>query len=288
MEYFRRLPEFDYLSPRTVEEVLSLIKTHKGKAKLYGGGTIVLHRMKGRVYNIPYLIGLKAIDGLDKITIDGTSHIRIGAMVKHGDIAQSMDVKRVCPLFAETCSMLGTPQIRNMGTIGGNVASMFATAETMPVLVALGAEAKLVSQEGERIIPIEDIHRNLKGKEIITEIVIPLPPSDAKTGYKKFALRERFDYATVSAAVLIQMDGDRCGEIRIGLGGVTLPTRRPYEAEEALKGNPLNDEVIERVSTLAAENSRTGSDIMFSADYKKKLLKVMVKRAILQAVKGVA
>jgi len=287
MQYYRRLPRFDYLSPNTIEEAVSLIGIYKEKAKIYAGGTIVLHRMKKRVQVKPYLIGLKAIPELDNIKVDSPSWLKIGSMVRHEDIAESKDVKRFCPLLSLVCSQLGTPQIRNMGTIGGNIASMFSTAETLPVLIALGAQVNIVSSNGERVILIEDTYKNLREGGIITQINVPILPSNAKIGYKKFALRERFDYATVSAAVIMQIEEDKCRDIRIGIGGVTLPTMRPRIAEEAMYGKPLTDELIDKVSKVAAEYGKTGSEMIFSSDYKKQVLKVMVKRAMLDAIKEV-
>jgi CO/xanthine dehydrogenase FAD-binding subunit len=239
--------------------------------------------MKERIAVRPYLIGIQAVAGLDSITYDGKTGLRVGAMARLQAIAESADVKKGCGLLSMVCTQLGTPQIRNMGTIGGNVASRFATAETVPALIALGAETKVLTATGEKAVAIEDLYKELKDGDLITEIHIPASAATTTTGYKKFAVRERFDYATVAAAVIMSMDGKTCKDIKIGLGGVTLQTMRAKAAEEALKGQALTDALIEKAAGVAADSSNVGSDLMFSAEYKKKVLKTMVKRALKEA-----
>ena len=283
MYYYRRMPKFDYLAPKSIDEVSSLLQQHKGEARILAGGTIVLHRMKERIGVRPYLIGIQAVPGLDTITHDSKAGLKIGAMARLQAIAESADVKKACSLLSAVCAQLGTPQIRNMGTIGGNVASRFATAETVPALIALGAKAKALTSGGEKTFLVEELYKELKDGDFIAEISVPALPAKTTTGYKKFAVRERFDYATVAAAVIMSMDGKTCKDIKIGLGGVTLQTMRAKSAEEALKGQVLTDALIEKAAAVAADSGNVGSDVMFSAEYKKKVLKTMVKRALREA-----
>jgi aerobic carbon-monoxide dehydrogenase medium subunit len=283
MYYYRRLPKFEYLAPKSMDEVSSLLRQYKSEARIMAGGTIVIHRMKERIGVRPYAIGLQAVPGLDAIAYDKASGLKIGAMARLQNIADSTEVKMGCVLLSTVCAKLGTPQIRNMGTIGGNVASRFATAETMPALIALGAEARILTAGGEKVSRVEDLYKELKDGDFITEIRFPALGPNIKTGYKKFAVRERFDYATVAAAVVMNTDGRTCKEIKIGLGGVTLQTMRAKTAEEAMKGQELTDDLVEKAAVIAADSGTVGSDLMFSAEYKKKVLKTMVKRAIKEA-----
>ena len=199
------------------------------------------------------------------------------------DVADAAEVGEGCPLLARVCAMLGTPQIRNMGTLGGNVAVRFSTAETLPALIALGGQAVLATPGNERVLLVEDLSREMKAQDLLTEVRIPPLARGVKTGYRKFAVRERFDYAVVAAAVAMRLDGKRCKEITIGLGGVTLPTMRAKTAEDVMKGQTVTEEVIKKAAQKAAEGGHTGADVMFSAEYKKKVLKVMVERAIREA-----
>ena len=248
------------------------------------GGTIVLHRMKDRVGARKYLMSLKSIKDLNQITSDGTAGLRIGAMASLQAIADSAVVKEKWRPLAAVCGKLGTPQIRSMGTLGGNLASRFATAETVPALVALGAEATLASVHGEKVVPAESLYKELKDGELITEIRVPVPAAGTRGGCEKFAMREKFDYATVSAVVVVTLAKGVCQEVKIGLGGVTLPSLRARRAEELLRGKVITEELIEKAGQTASEDGQTGSDLFFSAEYKKELLRAMVKKALKQAL----
>ncbi len=288
MYYYRRLPKFEYLAPKSIDEVCSLLEQHKGGARILAGGTIVVHRMKERIGLRPYVIGIKGIPGLDAIARDSSGVLRLGSMAGLQQIADSAEVKKVCPLLSTVCEKLGTPQIRNMGTIGGNVACRFATAETLPALIALAAEAKMVTGAGVKVALVEDLYKELKDGDFITEIRVPALPSGAKAGYRKFAVRERFDYAAVAAAVVITLEGTTCTGIKIGLGGVTLQTMRAKAAESAMTDETVTEARIEKAAGIAADNATVGSDLMFSSEYKKKILKTMVARAIKEAAGEVA
>jgi carbon-monoxide dehydrogenase medium subunit len=229
-------------------------------------------------------MSLKAIPGLDSISAHGDGKLKIGAMASIQSVADSPAVRTECALLAAACSIQGTPQIRNMGTIGGNVACNLATAETMPVLTALGAEAKLASTAGNRTVLIEELYKEIKDGEILTEILVPAI-AERKSGYEKWAMRKKFDYATISAAVVMTLaGGTTCKEARLGLGGVTLPTRRAKRAEDMLKGQSVNNDLIEQVARTAAEDAHVGADVNFTGDYKKELVKIMVRRAIKKAL----
>jgi len=283
MYYYRRLPKFEYLAPKTIGEVSVLLGQHRGEARILAGGTIVLHRMKERIGVRPYVIGIKGVPGLNTIAVEDKGALRLGSLAGLQEIADAAEVRKNFPLLSTVCGALGTPQIRNMGTIGGNVACRFVTAETVPALIALGAKAKVVTEAGEKLILVEGLYKELKDGDLITEIRVDAPPPRTNAGYKKFAVRERLDYATVAAAVLMTLDGPTCREIRIGLGGVTLHEMRARAAEDAMKGEKVAEGLIKKVAGIAADNATLHSDMMFSRDYKKKVLKVMVERAIQEA-----
>jgi carbon-monoxide dehydrogenase medium subunit len=282
MNYYRRLPDFDYAAPKSIGEVSALLDRYKGDTRLLAGGTVVLHQMKERAVVRPCVIGLKGVAGLDTIAFDKGTGLTIGSMTLLQTIADSARVEANCPLLAKVCGRLGTPQIRNMGTIGGNVAMRFSTSETLPVLIALKAKAKLVAAGGERAVPVEDLHREMKVGDVLADIAIPA--TGAKGSHQKFAVRERLDYATVAAAVVVNLDKKICRDVVIGLGGVTLPTMRAKAAEDIMKGRTVTEELIRKAAEVAADGGHTGGDVMFSAEYKKKVLRVMVERAIKEAL----
>lgn len=281
--YYRRLPEFEYLAPRSVEEVCSILQEYKGEARVMAGGTIVISRMKERVGVRKYLVGLKAIPDLDYVTFDESVGLRIGVMANLQSIADFAVVKDRFENLAVACRKLGTPQIRNMGTIGGNICCGFPTAETVPPLIALGAEAKITTGGGEKTVAVEDLYKELKGTDLVTEIRVPTPTPSTRGAYQKYAIREGIDYATVCVAVAMTSTNGVCQDIRIALGGVAHTSARATEAEEIIKQETITDRVITEAARVGAERAQTMSDMYFSAEYKKELLKVMVGRAIKQA-----
>ena len=284
--YYRRLPRFEYLAPKSIEEAVSMLKEHKGEARIMSGGTIVIHNMKERVGVRKYLVGLKAIPNLDFVTFDKARGLTIGCMASLQSVADSPVVKERFQNLAVACGKLGTPQIRNMGTLGGNVCCKFPTAEAVPALVALEAEAKITTASGDKTVAVEDLYKELKGTELVTEIHVPIPPLGAKGSYQKYTIREGMDYATVCAAVQMTLTNGSCQDIRIVLGGATLPSMRSKRAEETIMGQSLTDSVVEKAAQAASEDAKTASDIYFSAEYKKELLKGIVKRAIKEVLKA--
>jgi carbon-monoxide dehydrogenase medium subunit len=283
MHYYRRLPPFEYGAPKSLAEACTFLAAHAADTRISAGGTITLHRMKERIGLKKYLMSLKAIPGLDSIRAAQDGTLVIGPMASIQSVADAKPVQKHAPLLAAACSIHATPQIRAMGTIGGNVACNLATAETMPVLAALGAHVKLTSSTQTRTVPVEDLYRELKDTELLTGILLPAAQT-AKTGYEKWAVRKRFDYATVSAAVALSLSGKKCTSARIALGGVTLPTRIPKKAEAQLQGQTITAALIEQVAEAASKEAHVGADVAFTAAYKKELVTVMVTRAITKAL----
>ena len=282
--YYRRLPRLEYLAPRRVQEACSLLEKYAGNARVTAGGTIVVHNMKERVAVRKYLIGLKAIPDLAHLGFDKQEGLRIGSMVTLQSIADSAVVKERYAILAEACGRLGSPQIRNAGTIGGNICCKFPTAETVPVLISLGAEAKINDSDGERRVAVEDLHIELRRTGLVTEICLPIPAPGARGGYQKYAIRDGIDYATVSAAVVVTSTNGTCKDIKIGLGGVALRSMRAKKAEELLRGKAVTDNQIAGTAQAASKSGKTFCDIYYSAKYKRELLKVMVERAIREAL----
>ena len=249
--YYRRLPKFEHLAPKSIEEAVSLIQDHRRDGKIIAGGTIVIHQMKERVGVCKFLISLKSVQGMDRIRFDEKEGLRIGALTNLKSVAESEVVREKYKILADACKLLGTPQKRTMGTIGGNICCKFPTAETVPVLIALGAEVRIIGAEGERLVAVQDVNKSLKQGELLSEICIPALPAGTTGGYVKFATRDRFDYATASAAVAITSKNGSCEDIRIAIGGVAA--KRAEKAESVMKGNKITKEIIDKVARTASE-----------------------------------
>ena len=283
MKNWRRLPEFEYLAPNSIEGVCSLLEEKNGNAKIIAGGTILLARWKERLGVSPYLIGLRNASNLGYINFDEQKGLRIGAMATHRVISNSSIVKERFNLLARACGGLGTPQIRNMGTIGGNLCSRFPTAEVIPPLIALEAKVKIVNKNEARILPVEALSKESLNAQLLTEIQVHSLPQGNGGAYLKYTIREAIDYPTVNVAVLLTLDNKKCKDIKIVLGSASPFPFRAKKAEAIVKGNPLNEKVISAAAESAWGEANPSPDIYFSSEYKKELIKVLVKRAIQQA-----
>ena len=228
--YLLILPRFDYLAPSTVDEACSLLAQYKGKAKVLAGGTDLLVSMKKREANPQYLVSIKAIGGLDYIRYGPEEGLRIGAGTTLQSAAESPIIKDKFGLLATACSKVGTPQVRNMGTIGGNICNGGPSQDTIPSLLALDAKLRLVSLNGERMVPIDNFFVSpfqtaLDEAELLAEIQVPTPPPRSAGGYHWLPKISAEDETLVGVAVLVTSDssGELCNEIRIGLCSVAYP-----------------------------------------------------------------
>ena len=288
--FYRRLPKFEYLAPKTIDEALSQLSRYNGKAKLIAGGTDLLPKLKRREIQAPeYIIDLEGIPNLDYIKYNEGVGLSLGALVTLRAVETSPIIQeRFSVLFHAVESMAST-QVRNRGTIAGNLCNAVPSADTAPALLTLEARLKLTSQKGDRIINIEDFFTGpsetiLTSEEILQEIQVPELPPHSRGRYLKLTPRRSMDLAIVGVAVVVITEGDICNDIRIALGAVAPTPVRARQAENLVRGQKLTDEVIERTARTATEECRPISDHRASAEYRSEMVKVLTKRAINQAI----
>ena len=286
------LPRFEYLAPQTVAEACSLLSQYGKAAKVIAGGTDLLVAMKERELTPQYLLALKRIADLDYIDYDDIDGLRIGALASTQSIASSAVIQDKFSFLANAAAQIGTPQIRNMGTIGGNLCNAAPSADTAPPLIALGAKVKLTSSKGERTVPLEEFFTGpgetvLQPNELLTEIQVPKPPPGTKGAYLKLFPRGAVDIATVGVAVRLTVGKDgTCSDAKIVLGAVAPTPMRTKRAEALILGRKLEDKIIEEAAQTASEEARPISDVRSSADYRREMVKVLIRRAIIQASKS--
>ena len=278
-----RLPKFEYLSPQTVQEACSLLAQHGDKAKVLAGGTDLMNVMKERVITPEYVIGLRNISDLDYIEADADG-IRIGALTTLTSLGNSSIVKEKFPCLAEVPGKMATVQIRNMGTVGGNLCNAAPSADTAPILICLGAQAKIAGPNGERVVALEDFFSGpgqtvLEDGEILTEIQVPNQPSNTAGAYFKMS-RVAVDLAIVGVGAVITADGDTCSDIKITLGAVAPTPIRAKNTEALIKGKKIEDSLIEEAGKTAAEEATPIDDVRGSAFYRTEMVNVLTKRAI--------
>lgn len=284
-----RLPKFEYLDPKTIEEACSLLSQHGDKARLIAGGTDLLIIMKHKEVTPEYLVGLKGIPNLDSIDADAEG-VRIGALATLRSIGDSAVVRERFPFLADIAGKMATHQIRNMGTIGGNICNAAPSADTAPSLICLGAKAKLVGPKKERIVAVEEFFTGpgetvLKAGEILTEIQVPNQPAHTGGAYLRLT-RLSVDLAVVGVAALVTLEGKGglCKEARIALGAVAPTPIRAKKAEGVITGKKIEDGLIEEAAQIASEEARPITDVRGSAPYRTDIVRVLTKRAIGQAL----
>ena len=287
--FYRRLPEFDYLKPKTIAEALSLLAQYQGKAKVIAGGTDLIPQLKGRDIELPqYIIDFKDISGLDHIEYDQANGLSIGALATLKAVLDSTVILDRFSVLSQAAENMASPQVRNRGTIAGNICNAVPSADSAPALLILEARLKLVGPKGERMVSIEDFftgpNQTALDGEILVEIQIPTPPPKSQGVYLKLGPRKAMDLAIVGVAVLVVPDNGKCQDVRIALESVAPTPLRAKKAESALKGQAFDDKLIEEAAQIAASEAKPIDDHRASAEYRRDMVEVLVKRAIKQAI----
>ena len=283
------LPEFELFSTETVDETCSLLSRYGAEAMVLAGGTDLLTKMKLRRMVPRRLINIKGIANLDQIRHDERDGLRIGALTTIQAIEASSVIGKKFSALKQAASVLGTTQIRNVGTIGGNLGNASPSAEFAPPLLTLGASVRCVGRGGERLVPLEEFFvapgkTVLQQDELLTEVHVPNVPAGAQGIYLKHSLR-KMDVAIASAAVLIVLDGDVCLDIRIALGAVGPIPFRAKKAEETIRGErlpgePVESELLEEVARVASAESFPIDDFRGYAGYRRKLVGMLVAKGL--------
>jgi len=276
----------EYFKPTSVEEAVKLLARYGEKGSFIAGGTDVLVMKDPQ---IEALIDITAL-GLNYIKSDSQG-IRIGAATIFADIEISPVLSK-CPyqIGAKAAHEIGTPQIRNLGTIGGNICSAVPSADSAPVLLALDATLNIAGTTGERSMDITDFFQAVRKNaldrgELLTEIQLPTFPAYTETAFIKKGRVATADLAVVNVAVRLTMAADNtCQDVRIALGAVAPTPLRAREAEAMLRGEKPQEALLERVAACASEEIKAISDVRSSAEYRMTLSRVLVERALKEAI----
>ncbi|HCL84286.1 MAG TPA: carbon monoxide dehydrogenase [Chitinophagaceae bacterium] len=278
---------FQYESPGTMADAIALLEKHGDEAKILSGGHSLIPMMKLRFATPEYLIDINGIPGLSYIREEkGT--VKIGALSREAEIEHSDLLKKHFPIFADVTKLIADPQVRNRGTIGGNLAHGDAANDHPAVMMALQATVIATGSGGSRSIPIDEFFFGfyttaLKQNEILTEIQIPVPPAGTGSAYHKLE-RKVGDYATAGVAVQLTVDGKGvCKAIGIGLTNVNPIPLRAVRSEQALLGKVINSENIALAAQFASEDCNPSADLRGSEEYKRAMVAVLVKRMVLKA-----
>jgi carbon-monoxide dehydrogenase medium subunit len=274
---------FDYESPRTLDEAIGLLGSNSD-AKPLAGGHSLLPAMKLRLSSPALLVDLGRIAGLSYVR-EASDAIAIGAMTTHSAIAESKLLHLKSPLLAQAARHIGDVQVRNRGTIGGSIAHADPAADYPAALLALNAEIAVRGRDGERTIPASEFFTGLfttalRENEIITEIRVP-STSGAKTAYQKFH-HPASGFAVVGVAAVVRASGSKIESAAIGITGVADHAYRASAVESALRGQPLS--AIASACSHAADGVEALGDHFASAEYRRHLASVYCERAIREAL----
>lgn len=284
----RVLKPFEYFEPRTAEEAVRILFTYGEKAKVLAGGVDLVARMRQHQIKPECVVSIQRIPGLDYIKGDGVEGLRIGALTTLRSIELSPPIKKDCMVLYEAVHQIVSIQVKNMGTVVGNLCVASPASDLAPALLVLGAELKITSLAPERTIPIENFFIGvnqtiLQPSEIVTEVVVPSVPTRTGGAFMKL-VRTATDIAKVNVAVTVMVIDNICQEAKIALGSVAPTAIRARKAEATLKGQKLEKRIIEEAAEAATEEIKPISDIRSTAEYRKETTKVLVRRAIEKAL----
>ena len=279
---------FDYQEPTTLKKAFSLMEKYGDDARVIAGGTSLIIMMRQRLLTPKVVISLSGIPKFDRITFNQKHGLRIAAGARHRDIELSPAVRKYYPLLHETFRKVAQPRIRNMGTVGGNLAGGDPLTDPGASLIALDAEVTLTSSKGQRRLRLDEFFIDyyqtaLEPGELLTEIYVP-PPQRPGWSHIKFTPRSIEDFATVGVAITLQAKNGTCEDVRVGLNSVASTIVRARKAEEVLHGKPITDAALQEMGEVAATECDPTDDNRGSAEYKREMVKVLVRRAVQEAL----
>jgi carbon-monoxide dehydrogenase medium subunit len=279
---------FEYHAPSTIGEATALLSKLGEDAKVLSGGQSLIPLMKLRLASPAHLVDINAIPGLSGIR-EADGFLRIGALTRESELEESEIVRTRYPLLHDTSKVIADPLVRNLATVGGNLAHGDPANDHPATMLALGAEIVAVGPKGERRLPIASFftgpfETSLKPDEILVEIRVPVPPARSGGAYLKLE-RKVGDFATAAVAVQVTLGANgACEQVGIGLTNVGLTPIKATKAEASLKGKALDESAIKRAAELAAEAAEPSADLRGSVEYKKDLVRVLTARALRKAV----
>jgi aerobic carbon-monoxide dehydrogenase medium subunit len=279
---------FEYLRPKTLPEAIGLLQQYGDDAKILSGGQSLIPMMKLRLARPGYLVDINRITGLSHIKEEG-GYLRIGGLTREAELEASPLVRAKYPIIIDTAHVIADPQVRNLATVGGNLAHGDPANDHPATMVALGAQVVATGAKGERVIPIEDFFLTLfstalQHDEILTEIRIPIPPPRSGGAYLKLE-RKVGDFATAAVAVQLTLDDKgACQNVGIGLTNVGPTPVKARKAEDFLRGKKLDEANIAQAAQLAADEADPSADLRGPVEYKRGLVKELAKRALTRAL----
>lgn len=276
----------NYINVSSIEEAVRVLSEKRERARVVAGGTdLILELERGVRKGVDTLIDVTRIPNLDKISIDEDEVVHLGALVTHNDCAASKLIRSRAYPLARAAWEVGAPQIRNRGTIAGNVITGSPANDTITPLMALGAKVTLVSTRGTRIVPLKKFYLGVRktvmeSDELLVDISFPALAKTQRGTFIKLALRRAQAISLVNAALILDLKGDTVKSASITLGAVTPIITHAVKAEKFLTGKKLNEKNIAAAADLAVKSAKPIDDVRGSANYRSEMVRVITRRGL--------
>jgi CO/xanthine dehydrogenase FAD-binding subunit len=279
------LQAFSYEAPKTLEQAISILGRLGEKGRALCGGTDLIVQMRAGVKRPECVVDIKGIAELGRLEYEAGKGLRLGAAVACTEVSANREVRRYYPGLAEAAHLIGSVQIQNRASVGGNLCNGSPAADSVGALVALGAVARIAGPKGMREVEVEKFctapGRTVLGAgELLVELGIKAPRAHSADAYLRITPRNEMDIAIVGVGAWVAMDGERCAAARIGLGAVGPTPIFAAQASQWLTGKKLDEETLERAAGLAVEASAPIDDMRGTAEYRRHLVGVLTKRAL--------
>ncbi len=276
---------FEYLEPTTLNECAQMLAEHKEKARLLAGGTDLIIQMEQHKRKPEVVIYAMRIPELSGVRVEADGSVRIGATTTLREVETLPLIKEKFPVLSYAASTVGSVQIRNLATIGGNVCNASPAGDTLPALLALDAQARIQSVNGERTIPLEEVFTGpgqtcLAPEEFLVDIIIPADAANLSAIYYKQCVRQAMDIAVVGVGVSVKRSNGTCDDVRIALGAVAPVPFRAKTAEDVVRGKKVDGKLIQQAAEKARAESRPIDDVRGSAAFRKEMVLRLVRRGL--------
>jgi len=280
---------FELALPHSIDDCLKILAEHGSEAKVVAGGTDLLPQLKNALLKPSYVVDLSGIAALRTLAHANGNGLRVGALVTARAVELDGRVRSIYTSIAEGGALVGSVQVRNLATVVGNLCNAAPSADMAPPLLALDAEAVIAGPGGQRRVPLASFFTGVRRtvlapNELLVEIAVPAPGPRSGGNYLRHTPRRELDIAVVGVASQITLTDGVCTKARIALASVAPTPVRAMAAEQALVGQPITPELIERAAELALESARPISDQRGSADYRRHLVRVLTRRTLTTAL----
>jgi carbon-monoxide dehydrogenase medium subunit len=279
------LHAINYEAPETLSEAVALLRTHGERARPLVGGTDLIIQLRNAVRRPDHIVDVKKIKELRELVVDPKAGLRLGGAVRCIEIFENADMHRVYPGLTEAAHLIGSLQIQNRASVGGNLCNGSPAADTTPALIAIGARARVAGANGEREVPVEDFVLSpgrtvLAAGELLVQLLAPAPAPHTSDAYLRFIPRNEMDIAVVGVGVSVTLDGDKVKAARIGLGAVAATPLLARKAAESLIGKKLDEAALSAAARLASEAASPIDDMRGTAEFRNHVTGVLTRRAL--------